>query len=244
MKKYMILMSFMIFFTVSPFCFSQFGGSVNVALSGTTLEIASRLPASVKIEALDPSGKRLTTAKSNSKDATFFMAGLKAGQTLTIAVNDPKYLKTSFPFEIPNTNKYTEYSHDIMLFQKVKDNSVRMIVPVFEPGKSELRAGSDFLLDDYLDLFKKNTDVSFCIDVYPDNSSDKSQNKILTTARAEALKDYFVKNGINTAKISIMPYDVIDAKNPPPTRKVAKGKKYVGSVYLRLTDFIMEPSND
>ena len=244
MRKNITLALIILAMFVTPKCFAQFGGAVNVALTGTTIERSTRLPVSVNVEAFDASNKRITKAKSNAKDASYFMAGLKAGQTITIAVNDKKYLKVSFPFELPNTSKYTEYSRDIMLVQKVKDNSVRMIVPAFEVGKSELRPGADFILEELLDILKKNSEISFCIDVYPDNNLDKSINKILTTSRGEALRDYFVKNGVKAASLAISSFDQVDSKNPPPTRKVAKGKKYIGSVYLRITDFVMDDNDE
>jgi len=51
------------------------------------------------------------------------------------------------------------------------------------------------------------------------------------------LKDYFVKNGITEKRISLKPSDTVDNINPPPIRKAAKGKRYIGSTYFVVTKF-------
>jgi hypothetical protein len=56
-----------------------------------------------------------------------------------------------------------------------------------------------------------------------------------TSGRGSALKDHLVKNGINADRINVRAMTTTDPINPPPIRKGAKGKRYVGPVYVVVT---------
>lgn len=215
-------------------CQAQFTSTV-VSLTGSVLDRSSHKPVSLQIDVLDANGEKYTKAKSNSKDGYYFITGLKPGQTYTVNITDLKYLKNSMLFEVPNTDKYSEYSKDIQMVGKAVNSKIKFMVPTFEAGESTLRAGSELFLDEYVKILVKNPEIKVSLDVYPDNNLDKSKNKALTTGRGEAIKAYFGKMGVDAGRVTVAAYDATDKLNPPPSGKTAKGKKYIGSVYMKIT---------
>ena len=86
-------------------------------------------------------------------------------------------------------------------------------------------------MKDITATFKKNPKVKFEIISYPDNGKDPMVNENLTKERCEALKKYFISNGIKSERISVKNNLNTDPENPPPTGKRAKGKRYIGQIY-------------
>lgn len=213
---------------------AQFTSTV-VSLTGAVLEQSSKKPTSLQIEVFDKDGDKFTKAKSNSKDGYYFITGLKPGETYSIKIMDIKYLKYSFDFTVPNSDKYSEYSKDILVVPSRVNTEIPLAVIPFEINKSNLRPGSEYFLNEYSLILQENSKIKIEIEVYPDNNVDKSKNRIITNGRAEALKNYFEKTGIDASRISIKNFDSTDSKNPPPSEKRAKGKRYVGSVYLKIS---------
>ncbi len=221
-------------------CFASFNANAQftstvVSLTGTVLDQGSKKPTSIQIEVFDKDGDKFTKAKSNSKDGYYFITGFKPGETYSVRVLDIKYLKNSFDFTVPNTDKYSEYSRDILVVPSRIDTDIPLSVIPFEINKSNLRPGADNFLNEYAQILLENPKVKINLEVFPDNNLDKSKNRIITNGRAEALKNYFEKAGIEASRIAIKNFDTTDPKNPPPSEKRAKGKRYVGSVYLNIS---------
>lgn len=213
---------------------AQFTSTV-VSLTGSVIDQYSKKPVALTIEVLDSDGEKFTKAKSNARDGYFFLTGLKPGKKYTVQITDMRYLKYIYEFEVPNTDKYSDYSKDIQVTTSRINSEIPVSVPPFELNKASIRPGADNYLKEYVDILLDNPTVKISIDVYPDNDSDKNKNKLLTFGRAEALKNFFVKCGIDASRIELKNNESVDSKNPPPSEKRAKGKRYVGSVILRIT---------
>jgi outer membrane protein OmpA-like peptidoglycan-associated protein len=220
--------------TPAYFCNAQFADPV-VSYTGSIIDQTTKVPAAAVIEVYDLTGTRINKAKSNAKDGYYFLTGLKPGQTYTIKISDTRYLHNEFEVETPRTDKYIEYSKDILVVPAKQDIMIPLSVSPFELNKATLRPGFEFFLNDYIAILEDNPKCSFCVETYPDNNKDAVKNKAITQARSEALRDFLVKKGVDSKRITIKCYDKTDPKNPPPAEKAAKGKRYVGSVYLKLT---------
>ena len=46
---------------------------------------------------------------------------------------------------------------------------------------------------------------------------------------------YFTSNGIPATRVTAIGSKTPDTKNPPPTGILAKGKRYIGPSYIKLT---------
>ena len=213
-----------------------------VSVTGEVIDQITRQPMSTTLEVFDDAGNKVTKVKSNAKDGYYFITGLKPGKSYTIRNmvdfdKSTRYFNEKIVMNIPNTDKYAEFSRDILLLPLEKDLAVPIRVNPFFPNKSKLRVGSEMHLRHICNRMVENPRVKFEISCYPDNSLDEKANMKLTEDRAKELKDYMVAKGVSDTRITIQGNAKTDPKNPPPTHKMAKGKKYKGSIYIIIKSY-------
>jgi hypothetical protein len=212
-------------------CEAQFAKLV-VSMNGRIFNELTKEPIGIEFEVFDEQGTRINRARSNSADGSYFITTLEPGKKYVMKPKEMKYLKQSAPFEIPNTDKYAEFSKDFMFLPAQKDMAFPLMVSPFKPFDNKIRTGADMFLKRTVDLLKENIRIKFDIQCFSDKDEDPAQNKTITEARCNSLKQYLIENGIDEKRISIMPETATDPKNPPPARKTSKGKRYIGTTYI------------
>lgn len=238
-KKAFIFLTFTFILFISNFnvSLSQLVGTV-VSITGSVFNSVTREPVTAYLIVLDENGKRVNATRSNSaENGYYYITSLKPGKKYTITISQPNYFKEKFEIEIANTDKYTEISRDFLITPIQKGIDLPLTISPFELNKSKLRYGSEFLLSDIVSTLKNNTQIKVEIICYPDNNKNKTENQTLTEERAKSLKSFLVENGISESRISIKSNSNTDPQNPPPAEKRAKGKRYIGSTYIRVSDF-------
>ncbi|MDQ1265688.1 MAG: hypothetical protein QG635_839 [Bacteroidota bacterium] len=237
MKKSII--AIVVFLSVGCYNLFSQGSFINivVSLTGSVIDENTRKPIAVDIVAQDTNGKIVYRGKSNAKDnGYYFMTGLKPGMKYYLKFVGFDYFNQRFEVQIPNIDRYTEYSKDFLIKPKQKDLPIVQKVPPFELGKTKIRYGADMFLNDKVSLLKDNVRVKFKIKCYPDQDEGVAENQQLSSQRCEALKEYFVSNGIDPSRIICETVETLDPSNPPPVKKSAKGKRYIGTTYMEITD--------
>lgn len=207
-----------------------------VGVTGKVMNSETKEPVRVDIYVYDSSEKQINKINSNSADGYYYIAGLKPGNTYYIEMMQEGFFKEKYEIKIVNTDKYLEISRDFLVRPLEEGISLKIPVPPFEINKSKLRFGSALILEDITNTLKNNPDVYFTIVSYPDNEDSPEENMQLTEGRANSLKDFFAINGINPKRIDIEGNKKIDPNNPKPIEKAAKGKRYIGTTYLMITD--------
>ena len=231
MKTNKLLLIFAVLLLASSYSFSQIKAVVGV--TGSMLNYVDRNPISVELQVFDNAGIKVNSTKSNDADnGYFYVTGLFPGNTYIFVVKDKNYLTERFEVSIPNSNKYVEISKDFLLKPNKGGTEIKLNVAPFEFNKSKLRPGSAIVLSEVLNTVKYNPNAKFKIVTYPDSDKNALQNEELTKSRAQALIDYFELNGVDSSMFTIQTNKNTDPKNPPPAEKRAKGKKYIGSIYL------------
>lgn len=215
---------------------SQFTQAV-VSIGGRVNCVIDRKPLSVNIEVFDQNGQRINKIKSNASDGSYFITGLKSGNTYEIRFSDFDYMKYSYTIQIPPTDKYLEYSKDFLIIPKKAQTKVQIPLKLFETRKSNLKVGVDQFLIDYINLLKSNPTVKISIISYPDDNSNTPENLSLTQQRSNSIKDFLIANGIDGSRVQTQGSQAIDPNNPPPSGKASKGKRYIGSSYLIIESF-------
>lgn len=236
MKNFILIFSILVLLFSSNSSKSQLVSTV-VSVGGVVYDAITKNPISVNIEVFDNDNKRVNKVKSNAKDGYYFITGLKSGKNYEIRVSELDYMKQSFPIVVPNTNKYMELSRDLLIIPKKIGTEIPIRVKLFELNKTNLKYGAEVFLEDYIKLLKLNPTVKIRIVSYPDNNNDAAKNGQLTQERSESIKKYFLANGIEPDRVAAQNATIIDPKNPIPTGKASKGKKYVGLSYLIIDDF-------
>ena len=215
---------------------SQFSRDI-VSLTGTVTDINTKNPVSVTMSVFDNAGKLVVKTETN-KQGFYFITELAPGKAYTMQFGGLDYFSHSFHIDIPNVQRYEEYSRDFQLIPKKKNVKVLLPVPPFELNKSKLRPGAYLFLRDYINFFINNKSVKFSIICYPDNSENSQESNMeLTTKRAEVLKDFFIAHGVGENRLKAEGKRSVDKNNPPPELLRPKGKRYIGSIYLVIESY-------
>jgi len=231
-----ILVVLLLIVGTSPLSKGQVIGTV-ITVAGNVLDEVTRNPVTVNVVFSDESGTRAGSSRSNSKDGSYLVTGLKPGKKYKVRLEQSDFFQAEYEIQLPNSSKYAEVSRDFLVKPLVKGTRIPSRLAPFELKKTKLRVGANEILDDFKRTLIINPNVYIEIQCYPDMEGEKADNTKLTQERCNALKDYFVKNGITEKRISLKPSDTVDNINPPPIRKAAKGKRYIGSTYFVVTKF-------
>lgn len=224
-----------IFFSLSAF--SQGFINTTVSLTGNVFNQVSKLPETAVIKITDLEGRRVGATRSNgAQNGAYFVAGLKPGNTYMVEITKREFMTEKYKLIVPNTGKYMEISHDFLIKPLKVGVKIPIAVTPFELRKSKLRFGAELYLDDWIDVFGDNPQVKVKVVTYPDSKGEPNENLRITEERAIAIKDFFLEKGIDPSRLSTTGSKVVDADNPPPTEKAAKGKRYVGPCYIEITN--------
>ncbi len=76
----------------------------------------------------------------------------------------------------------------------------------FNTGESKLRSSSYEALDRLVKALEKKESMRVLVAGHTDNKGDKASNRKLSRARAKAVKDYLVENGIDPSRVEAKGY--------------------------------------
>ncbi len=206
-----------------------------VTLTGYFLNAQTLTPVEANYVVLDDQGKKIGSAFKSSVADGYLQTGLKPGATYIIRVEDPRYFRQEYKVEIPSTGKYMEISKDFVVRAMVAGRTVAINPAPFELRKSALRPGAEDDLDEVTKILVMNPSANIEIVCYPDAEASAADIQKLSAARAESLKRFFVAKGVSASRISLRAVSTLDPIDPPPIRKAAKGKRYIGPSYLVIT---------
>lgn len=209
-----------------------------ISVSGRIYDEISRKAVGVSVVVTDESGKKVFSTKSLvSENGSYFVTSLKPGEVYTFTLSQDGYFTEVYQLQMPNSEKYVELSRDFLVMPLDRGLEFKLAVAPFELNKSKPKVGFEFLLDEWKSALEKNPNVTVKIICYPDNDNSQAENAKLTEERAIALKNFFVSTGVNGARIKTEGSQTTDPKNPPPVKKGAKGKRYIGTSYIVIEGF-------
>lgn len=212
------------------------GFDLIVSLTGSVFNEYTKEPISINIEVLDEMGNKINRTRSNSaENGYYFITGLKPGKKYIFEFKDFAYFFTRVEYELPQSDKYSEFSKDFLVMPIRDGIEFPLSVAAFEYNKPRMRFGVEPFLENLVSLLKQNPRVKFKISCYPDSKNGELSNLELTKLRGEALIEYFKSLGIRKDRFSIQSNIEIDPKNPPSTSKSSKGKKYIGRTYFIIS---------
>lgn len=208
---------------------------VVVTITGFMLNGNSLTPVEAAYSVYDAQGKKIGQShRANEKDG-FLITGLKPGETYKVRVEDPRYFKQEFVVALPNTNKYTEISKDFVVRPLEVGKKIMLLPPPFDLRKDDIKDGTEEDLAELAKTLMMNPNVGVEVVCYPDEDGPADQIRTFSTKRGQALKTFLEQNGVNGSRVTVRPASTTDPLNPPPLKKGAKGKRYVGSVYVVVT---------
>lgn len=94
---------------------------------------------------------------------------------------------------------------------------------MFAQNKADLTPESKQVLDKQIAWLKENPTKNVIVQGYTDPTGTTAHNWQLGMERAESVKAYFVENGINSNRVSVVSFgerDLASTKNTPQSRKL------------------------
>lgn len=206
-----------------------------MSVTGTVIDQTTRNPVSILVSFYDRNNKKIGSSKSNSATGYYLVTGLKQGETYKVQLESSDFFKDEYEITLPVSKKYADVSRDFTVKPLVKGAKILLEVPPFELKKSKLRVGAEDYLADIKKMLILNPGVSVEIQTFPDAEGDPAVNEAFTMERAQAIKKYLIDNGVREQKLVVKASGQTDSVNPPPKYKTAKGKRYIGPIYIVIT---------
>ncbi|MBL7998078.1 MAG: PD40 domain-containing protein [Candidatus Kapabacteria bacterium] len=145
---------------------------------------------------------RQKVAELHSDDETGeYFVTLTAGRSYSVTATRPDYVFYSERIDVPLEERGREVEKDIDLTPLSGEAATRLLV-FFDTDKSLLKDESLADLDRAADLLSSNAAIKVRIEGHTDDVGDDGYNIKLSQSRAEAVKDYLVKQGIDAKRIA------------------------------------------
>ena len=196
-------------------------------LLGRVLDSETKKPIVAKLQFID-SEKSKVAAVLVSDSSGNYKARLPEKKTYGIEITAKGYL---FYLDVINLSKETtdEVTKDFTLQALEVGAKVVMKNIFFETGKSTLKDESYAQLNNVIEFMKDNPSLKLEISGHSDNVGSVSSNMKLSQARAKAVVDYMVIQGINTDRLTFKGYG--------PSQPIAPNTTVEGKAQNRRVEF-------
>ncbi len=102
---------------------------------------------------------------------------------------------------------------------------------LFDTGKSSIKSQSEKVLSDIIAILKEYPTAKFTVEGHTDSVGSEKLNQRLSDSRANSVKEYLVKNGIDAFRLSALGYG---ESKPIDTNKTRKGRANNRRVEINL----------
>jgi len=137
-------------------------------------------------------------------------------------------------FQLDTLISINENKKVVLNLKEIKNNS-RLVLDniLFKRSSYEILQSSQKNLNNILHIFNNENNISVLIEGHTDNSGDFSENLKLSEKRANVIKDYLIKNGINKKRIKTKGYGSL---NPRFSNSSEETKKLNRRVEILIID--------
>ncbi|MBS1904623.1 MAG: OmpA family protein [Bacteroidetes bacterium] len=177
-----------------------------VLVSGKVYDEKSGKPlqAEIRYEIL-PGGKDAGIAHTNPTDGSYKIV-LPAGKMYGFRAEVKGYIPVDENLDVKKVKEYEEITRDLKLVPFETGQTVRLNNIFFDFNKSVLHEESYAELDRLVEMIKSNPAMHIEIAGHTDNVGSPAKNLRLSEDRANAVKTYLVKKGIDTKKLKVVGY--------------------------------------
>ncbi len=148
-------------------------------------------------------GKKVAELKSDDKTGEYYVI-LQQARTYSITADKKNYLFFSERYEVPKVDKGSEQTKDIYL-SPISGGNTRLLI-FFDFDKSTLKDESIPELDRVVDFLKENSDIKIVLEGHTDDVGNSDYNDKLSDSRSKSVKEYLVKQGVNSSRIQTIGY--------------------------------------
>lgn len=171
-----------------------------VLLKGRILHLLAGMEAS--IELMDLTDAALTARFTSDASTGEYMVAIPAGRDYAMYVKAEGFLTHSENIHVPAGVRNLELSIDIPLEPLKAGKQTAMRNLFFSTGSSDLEQASTAELNQLLDLLKSNPSLRLEISGHTDSDGGAAFNQQLSEARATAVRDHLLKQGIDAGRLT------------------------------------------
>ncbi|MDF1550181.1 MAG: OmpA family protein [Bacteroidales bacterium] len=191
-------------------------------VKGIVTDFNTGRPIEATIELVDnATGKTVKETKSNINTGSYLIT-LPSGKNYGFSVNADNYMFHSENFVVPEASGYREIFKDVALQPMSAGSKIILYNTFFESGKSNLRPESFSELNRVARMFTKYPNLVLEISGHTDSRGSVAVNKRISKARAKAVVDYLVGQGVNPANLQSVGYYF---KYPVASNKTEEGRQ-------------------
>lgn len=177
-----------------------------VLIYGKVLNSKTSTPITAKIvyEEL-PEGKDVGIAISNDSTGEYKIT-LPGNKKYGFRANAEGYIGISENIDLTNLKEYQETKRDLFLVPIEKGEKIKINNLFFEFGKYDILPESFPELNRLAEFLQKNPNIKIQINGHTDNIGSNKDNQVLSEQRANAVKDYLAKKGVELNRIKTAGY--------------------------------------
>ena len=198
----------------------------DIYLAGKIKDSETGAPVLAKIDIKNISdGQVVGTTASSDADGTYRIK-LPSKKSYSVDLHATGFLSDTRRIDVPANWTSDTYTFNAELIKVKVGKKVVLNNILFETGKSILTQASYTELDRLLGIMKENSLMKIEISGHTDNTGSEPINAKLSEARAKAVVDYLIKNGIETSRMTFKGYGSSQpiAENSTPTGR-AKNRR-------------------
>lgn len=203
-----------------------------VLIKGKVLNAKTKKPveAIINYEYLS-SGQNAGIARSNPKTGEYTIT-LPFGNRYAYFASADGYISINENIDLNILDEYKEIRKDLLLVPIEIGQKVRLNNIFFEYNKYELLEESFAELERVKKFLLEHPDIKITIEGHTDNIGSLSYNMQLSLARAKAVRDWFIKNGIDEKRLKYKGYG--------PKKPIAQNDTEDGRSQNRRVEFVLE----
>lgn len=177
-----------------------------VLVSGKVINAKTKQPIAAKITYRDlETDTELGIANSSPVDGSYQIV-LPSGNAYSFLAEKKGFIATSNNLNLEQLATYKEIQQDLLLSPIEVGQTVRLNNIFFDTGKWDLRAESTAELKRLIQILKENPNMVIEVSGHTDNVGNEQKNVQLSQNRADAVKNYLQKNGIDASRLSSKGY--------------------------------------
>ncbi|MGD0756738.1 MAG: OmpA family protein [Bacteroidales bacterium] len=205
-----------------------------VYLVGKVKDSESGEPVLAKIDLKDLStGEVIGTTASSDEDGSYKVK-LPAKKSYMIDLHATGYLSDVKRIDVPDNWSKEIYNLNVDLIKVKVGKKVVLNNILFETGKSVLTSGSYKELERLLNIMKENAQMKIEISGHTDKTGSEPLNFKLSGARAKAVVDYLIQNGIDPSRMESRGYGSLQ---PISDNATAAGRAKNRRVEFKILEF-------
>ncbi|MPR34273.1 OmpA family protein [Salmonirosea aquatica] len=197
-----------------------------VGLMGTVYDAKTRKPIPAQLQYVDQ-GDSMRVGTSSGK----YRLGLNGSGRYSVGAAAKGYLSTSMVVSPADSAGKNPLTYDFYLTPLAEGASITLEKIYFATSEYELLPESFDELNALVGMLRENPSMKIRIEGHTDNLGDFDKNVELSRNRANAVRDYLIKKGIDAQRL--------EAKGYGPTRPVGKGNSEAERQKNRRVEFVV-----